>query len=386
MRLRSLRGAAATAAVLVAAVGTASSTAAARSDRHGPRPHVYVAYIDNTYGNGTFGKTTVGAFVDHGMFSNFKIVHHATLPASGWVKNLKVYAVPGDNSPSPQVLKAVVYADAGGAPGALVATGKQVFYRGDRDGSGWFTLPFASPVHLDAGTYWLGFITGEVTSGMGYRYDVVANSRAYNANAYQSGPSDPFGPATEDSEEASIYAQMTDPFAFPLPWRNAADITFAGCGYGGVDACPTNIRGDIYDAGAIRVADPWNSGTPMHITGASVQIGPCSYDPWPGLDVTIQPASGLILTETGTAPRCTSSGDAEQTNFDTSESFLTSPQYQQFMQTGECRNDGYVPVIRLTINGATVVVRDRGQILNKGGIDPDVCNDRSEAIGWQQIR
>ncbi|HEY2181795.1 MAG TPA: hypothetical protein VGH09_09010 [Solirubrobacteraceae bacterium] len=154
----------------------------------------------------TFGKTSVGALSDHGMYADYKIVHSATLGVAGTVSKLSVYAIPGSNSPSPQTLKAVIYADSGGSPGALVATGTQVTYKGDVQGSGWLDLPLASPVSLASGTYWLGFIDGSTTLGMGYRYDSVVNSRAYNPNPYSSGPSDPFGSATKDSEQASIYA------------------------------------------------------------------------------------------------------------------------------------------------------------------------------------
>ena len=119
---------------------------------------------------------------------------------------LSVYAVPGVNAPSPQSVKAVIYADSGGAPGALLATGTEVVYRGNLNGSGWLDLPLASPLALQPGTYWIGFITGPTSEGMGYAYDSVERSRAYNANAYGSGPSEPFGEATFDSEQASIYA------------------------------------------------------------------------------------------------------------------------------------------------------------------------------------
>ena len=92
---------------------------------------------------------------------------------------------------------------------ALVATGNEVTYAGNVNGSGWFPLPFASPVSLTAGTYWLGFITGNTTEGIGYAYDSVAGSRAYNVNSYASGPTNPFGSSTLDSEDASIYATYT---------------------------------------------------------------------------------------------------------------------------------------------------------------------------------
>jgi hypothetical protein len=143
------------------------------------------------------------------MFSDYKIVHSATLPVAGTVSKLSVYATPGHNSPAPQVLKGVIYSDSGGSPGALVAVGTEVTYRGDTNGSGWFDLPLAVPASLKPGAYWLGFITGATTEGMGYAYDNVANSRAYDANTFASGPSNPFGSATKDSEQASIYATYT---------------------------------------------------------------------------------------------------------------------------------------------------------------------------------
>jgi hypothetical protein len=154
----------------------------------------------------TFGKTSVGALHDGGMFANYKIVHSATLSASGSVTKLSLYAIPGSHSPSPQSLKAVIFADSGGSPGALLATGTEVVYRGNVNGTGWLDLPLASPVALSPGTYWLGFISGAESGGLGYAYDRVAGSRAYNTNAYASGPSNPFGAASRDSEQASIYA------------------------------------------------------------------------------------------------------------------------------------------------------------------------------------
>jgi hypothetical protein len=128
---------------------------------------------------------------------------------AGCVSKLIGYAIRCVNSPTPQRLKAVIYADSEGSPGALVASGTEVTYAGSTNGSGWFVLPLSSPVKLTAGNYWIGFITGTTTEGMGYRYDSVANSRAYNANSYASGPTNPFGAATKDSEQASIFATYT---------------------------------------------------------------------------------------------------------------------------------------------------------------------------------
>jgi len=170
----------------------------------------------------TFGKTSVGALADEGMFANYKIVHKATMSAAGAVTKLSLYAIPGINSPKAQSLKAVIYTDSSGSPGALLATGTEVTYRGNVNGSGWLELPFSSPVALTAGTYWLGFIDGAETEGMGYVYDEVSNSRAYNTNTFSSGPTNPFGSATKDSEQASIYATYT-----PAP-TNTSPPTITG--------------------------------------------------------------------------------------------------------------------------------------------------------------
>jgi thermitase len=177
----------------------------------------------------TFGKTTVGASTDSGIFSGYKVVHAATLPTAGTVTKLSVYAVPGINSPSPQALRAVIYRDSGGSPGALVASGPEVTYRGTTNGSGWFDLPLTGPIALAPGGYWLGFTTGTTTEGMGYRFDSVANSRAYNTNAFAGGPTDPFGSAEKDSEQASIYATYTSSApAQPSRPANTTPPTIAG--------------------------------------------------------------------------------------------------------------------------------------------------------------
>ncbi len=175
----------------------------------------------------TFGKTSVGASSDNGIFSNYKVVHAATLPVAGTVSKLTLYAIPGINSPNAETLKGLIYADEGGVPGKLLAVGSEVTYQGNVNGSGWIDLPLPTPVSLPAGNYWLGFITGGANEGMGYVYDNVSGSRAYNANSYTSGPTDPFGTASEDSEQASIYATYT-PAAPSSPPSNTALPTISG--------------------------------------------------------------------------------------------------------------------------------------------------------------
>ena len=172
--------------------------------------------------------------------------------------------------------------------------------------------------------------------------------------------------------------------AHPSPWQGSPNVIFEGCGYGGSDQCPTSAGMDVYDAGAIRIDAPSSAG--ITVSNASVQIGSCSYSPWPGLNVNVPAGNSLILTQTGTAPRCTTSSIAEQDNFDTSESFLTTSAYQQFLHTGRCSNDALVPRITLTIDGQPTRVDDTGQVLNRGGLDPDICLGANEANDWVQVR
>jgi hypothetical protein len=139
---------------------------------------------------------------------------------------------------------------------------------------------------------------------------------------------------------------------------------------------------DVYDAGAIRIESTAKGG--LAVNGASVKIGPCTYNPWPGLAVSIGTNSSLILTQTSASKSCTS---PEEDNFDTSQSFLVSPQGERFVkkETSTCENDGFVPEITLVLEHKTFTFLDTGQVLNRGGIDPDICLGLNEAQEWVQI-
>jgi hypothetical protein len=166
---------------------------------------------------------------------------------------------------------------------------------------------------------------------------------------------------------------------FPSPWNGSSGVTFVGCGFGGSDTCPKSNGVDVYDAGAIRIDAP-SGGSTLSVTGAKLVIGPCTYEPWPSLNVALAPGHTLILTQTG-KHQCTT-GSSEQDNFDTSESFLKSPQYAQFQKTGKCTSDGFVPAVTLTINGHTVTLSDSTRVLNTGGADPDICTKTTEWQNW----
>jgi hypothetical protein len=160
------------------------------------------------------------------------------------------------------------------------------------------------------------------------------------------------------------YADLFRPPAngLPSPWSGSPDVTFVGCGSTEIDnpgaPCDHTAAGkEDYDAGAIRLDN--NSTVPVTITNVSVQISTCTYAPWRGMKVTIQPGDKLILTQTGGSNPCGKNIGPD--NFDTSDS------------NGACTSTEVIPVITLTIDGATFAVADSDQILNSGGADKGVC-------------
>jgi hypothetical protein len=154
----------------------------------------------------TFGKTSVGSSSDT-FVSDRKRVNRYALSAAGSISKLSVYLAPTGTS-GQQVIEGLVYADSSGAPGALLGTSEQLTFK-SANYAGWYGLSFSSPLKLAAGNYWIGVITGATSKVAGFRYDSVGSSRDYNTNTYTSGPSNPFGSVTTDSEQASLYATYT---------------------------------------------------------------------------------------------------------------------------------------------------------------------------------
>ncbi|MFI4991619.1 MAG: hypothetical protein ACHQHO_12005 [Solirubrobacterales bacterium] len=154
----------------------------------------------------TFGKTSIGASSDS-FSANRKRVSAFALPVAGAVSKLSVYLAATGTS-GQQALEGVIYSDAAGKPGSLLAVSSQLIFQ-STGAPGWYDLGFPAPLDLAAGTYWIGLISGAGGGVAGFRYDTVAGSRSWNANTFTSGPSDPFGTATVDGEQMSLYASYT---------------------------------------------------------------------------------------------------------------------------------------------------------------------------------
>jgi subtilisin family serine protease len=178
---------------------TASNEGGASS----PASSAAAAVVAKGSATSTFGKTSVGASTDSFGFER-KRVNRYTLPEAGSVTKLTVYLAPTSTS-GQQVLKGLIYSDSAGTPAALLGVSEQLTFT-SASVAGWYELHFSSPVSLATGNYWIGVITGPTNHVASFRYDTVAGARDYNANAYASGPTNPFGAVTSDGEQMSLYA------------------------------------------------------------------------------------------------------------------------------------------------------------------------------------
>ena len=138
-----------------------------------------------------------------GLAADLKAVNRYSLPTAATGAELRVYLAP-TGTPGQQTLRGIVYADAGGAPGALLGVTEELTFPSSAT-AGWYDLPFSSPLDLASGDYWLGIISGPQPNVAAFAYDPVPDVRAGNANAYAAGPSDPFGPIVTDNAQMSLY-------------------------------------------------------------------------------------------------------------------------------------------------------------------------------------
>jgi len=155
----------------------------------------------------TFGTTTVGVSTDT-LISERKRVNRYALPAAGSVTKLSIYLAPTATA-GQEVVKGLIYADSGAnAPAGLLGVSEQMTFK-STNAAGWYDLVFSAPVKLAAGNYWIGLMTGATAGVASFRWANVAGSRVYNANAYASGPTNPFGALSTDAEQTSLYATYT---------------------------------------------------------------------------------------------------------------------------------------------------------------------------------
>ena len=187
-------------------------------------------------GGGTFGDNNVYTSIDTAG-QNLKEVSSYTATAGNVTKLTGYVSGQGATSGS-QTLQAVIYANNGGSPGALLGVSSPIQISAGR-AWGWVDFPFPNPVSVSAGTIWLGYIasgTGDLTQ---MRYLSQAGAMRWNVDAggYADGPSNPFGTATTSNKHYSLYATLQgaggSPVTAPLFTYNHSASVVSG------DGCPT---------------------------------------------------------------------------------------------------------------------------------------------------
>ena len=153
----------------------------------------------------TFGTTTVGASIDTASV-DLKEVSKYTAPQAGSVLKLTGYVSGLGAGSGSQPIRAVIYADSAGSPGALLGTSNEVIISAGR-AWGWVDFTFPSPVAISAGTVWMGYIGGATNDLTQLRYDTLSGDLRYNGNpgGYAAGPSNPFGSPVLSNKHYSLY-------------------------------------------------------------------------------------------------------------------------------------------------------------------------------------
>jgi PKD repeat protein len=195
--------------------------------------------VTGTGGTSTFGTTTPGASTDAAS-NGLKEVSKFTAPQAGNVSKVTGYISGLGAASGSQPVRAVIYANASGTPGALLGVSNAVTTRAGQ-GWGWVDFTFSTPVHVNAGTVWIGYIAGSPTNLTQLSYDTLTGDLRWNQNAggYAAGPSNPFGGATTSNKHYSLYATFSPGAnqapvptistpASTLTWKVGDTISFSG--------------------------------------------------------------------------------------------------------------------------------------------------------------
>ena len=158
-------------------------------------------------GSGTFGVTSIGTLTDTGAGGYLDLSGPFAIGQAVTVSKLTAYLSGGASASK---LRGVIYADNGGAPGALIGTSNELSIAAGA-AAGWNDLTFPSALSLSAGSYWLGYWYADGASR--HYYVNAAGAERYAPAAYSSTNPAPasFGTASTSTSNYSIYASYTSP-------------------------------------------------------------------------------------------------------------------------------------------------------------------------------
>lgn len=174
----------------------------------------------------TFGRTT--PYTSSAPNSTDRCwVSKFTLSEAGNVTKLTAFFDydAGQSSAAGDNVKAVIYADSSGSPGALLAVSSGVAIpAGDQ------TIDFTVSVSLTAGDYWLGIVADSTNSRINAQGGSSGNYARQESLTYAS-PASTFGtPAATGTNEFGIYATYTTNAALSSPTASSPSATSLAVG------------------------------------------------------------------------------------------------------------------------------------------------------------
>jgi hypothetical protein len=159
--------------------------------------------LDEACASPVVGKTTAGSNVNV-MTIETKRANRFGLATSVRATRLRAYLDGRGRTTGSQSVRGVVYADAGGVPGALLRSTATVTINAGR-APGWVDFALSSPITLAPGNYWLGTHAGAAQQVARFYWDPRPNSRRFNLDAFADGSSNPFGGGSLDNQEMSTH-------------------------------------------------------------------------------------------------------------------------------------------------------------------------------------
>ncbi len=179
--------------VAVTATNTAGNTTAVSTQ---------TAVVTGAPTEASFGQAQAGTQADGGSAGYLDMSGPYTLGSAVSVTRLSGYMAGGS---AVSRMRGVIYANSGGQPGALMAVSSEVSVAAGAAAT-WVSLPFASPVALPAGSYWLGYWYAD---GNGRRYYIdTTGAERYKAAAYSAtgNPPTSFGTGSTSTSSYSLVA------------------------------------------------------------------------------------------------------------------------------------------------------------------------------------
>lgn len=155
----------------------------------------------------TFGKSAVAATANNNGSDSVQAALYAYVNG-GTLQSASYYMDGNGPGSGTQTIKAVVYADNNGVPGALLATSVAVTVTHGQ-AAGWVPFAFANGPHLPKGSYWLGMIFSTSSNVSRWFFDAGAtNQWAFASDAYSDGPASTFPSPSYGNVAFSVFATV----------------------------------------------------------------------------------------------------------------------------------------------------------------------------------